>query len=503
MQINGELAVGGNTEFEPIMGFSSYNPYSQSPSTAVQRPVNGRYYSDSERLSTTRSIQYYYSTHPMIADTAGNLLGGDSGNFTFVAANPNFNLGGHVTYTTSARCMIGGCRDDGVIVQVRSILTGMTWESRPNSYNIAYDIRAYSMYPTANFYSAFWYPSIGWTKTYKGSTTVAMSRASFEALIASDVALLGDYDMSCPPYDVLPRTKIIPFSGYPFKLTFASASEGGSWTIDQVRDVRRQCASLHRAAQWEASQHTYDFGKLHDEIMDNVPFVDNNSIAFVRDIRTTFSSIKSIGAVWAEPTNPKQWAKLWLSARYGDRLTISDAGDYLKAFSQLSRRSRSEKDYSVVHSRETQTSSFEFLGKQYTMQHELVSTCALRPANLGPVCDLIRNAINWDIWPTLENDWDLIPFSFVVDWFANVSEVASAVDRRILANYYDILYVIDSVKHTVSFDGKLCGATGVLYWSWYDRKISTSLSFSPFRCDAGHLSTRNVVDGASLIIQAV
>lgn len=330
-----------------------------------------------------------------------------------------------------------------------------------------------------------------------------LSRESFESIIMSDTPLMGSYDMTYPSYDILPRSLMLPFSRYPHKLTFMSHSAGWGWTIDQVNDVRTHCASIHRALRWEASHLNYDFRPLHDDIMDQVPYVDNDSIAFVRDIRTTFSSIKSIGSVIAEPTNPKQWAKLWLSIRYGDRLTISDASDYLKAFSTLSRRSRQEKDYSVLHTRETQSSLFEFMGKQYTMTHELTSTCALRPANLGPVCDLIRNAINWDIWPTLENDWDLIPFSFVVDWFANVSEVASAIDRRILYNYYDILYVIDSVKHTVSFDGELCGATGVLYWSWYDRKISTSLSFSPFRCDAGHLSTRNVVDGASLIIQAV
>lgn len=501
MQIDGELAVGGSTEFIPVSGFSSYDPYSQSPSTAIRRPINGRFYDDDERLSATSRAQYYYSTHPMIADGSGNLLGGDSGNFTFVAVNPNFNSGGHVAITYSVRYMIGGCREDGVIVRISTTLKGSTWQARPSTYTMDYEISAQSKRSTSDVYTAYWYPSIGWTKSYKGSVTVVLSRASFEARVMSDAAFFGDYDMSYPSYDVLKETRILPYDKYPM-LTFASNSGNCSWTMDRVREVRKQCASLHRAFQWEASQHSYDFRPLHDTIMDSVPYVDNNSIAFIRDLRTTFSSLKAIGTVIAEPTNPKQWANLWLSARYGDRLTISDASDYIKAFASLSRRSRGEKDYNVIHSRETQTSLFDFLGKTYTMQHELVSTCAIRPANLGPLCDLIRNSINWDIWPTLENVWDLIPFSFVVDWFANVSEVASAIDRRVLNNYYDILYVIDSVKHTVTFDGEFCGATGVLSWSWYDRKISTNLSFSPFRCDAGHLSTRNVIDGASLIIQA-
>lgn len=503
MQITGELSVGGSTEFIPVSGFNSYDPYAGDSSIAIQRPLNGRFYSDVERMSVTSRVRYYYSTHPMIADRSGTLLGGDSGNFTFVAAHPRFNSGGHASCVYSARCMIGGCREDGVIVQVRSFLEGTTWEKyQTDSYKIEYDIRAMSVDSASRLREAFWYPSLGWTKSYKGTTAVVLSRESFEAMIISDVAFLGNYDMSCPSYDVLPETKIPPPSNYP-SLTFASDGNKNSWTMDRVRYVRKQCASFHRAFQSEVARNYYDFRPLHDTIMDSVPYVDNNSIAFVRDLRTTFSSLKSIGAVMAQPTNPKQWAKLWLSARYGDRLTIADAGDYFKAFTSLSRRSRDEKDYNVIHARGTQTSSFDFLGKTYTMRHELFSTCALRPANLGPLCDFIRNSINWDIWPTLENSWDLIPFSFVVDWFANVSEVASAVDRRILANYYDILYVIDSVKHTVSFDGELCGATGVLDWSWYDRKISTSLSFSPFRCDAGHLSTRNVIDGVSLIIQAV
>lgn len=114
-------------------------------------------------------------------------------------------------------------------------------------------------------------------------------------------------------------------------------------------------------------------------------------------------------------------------------------------------------------------------------------------------------ARKWGLWPTTAAGWDIIPFSFVVDWFVDVQSLFEEIDRDTLLQYVDVTSVITTEKRIFDFgdvalDGfTLSGAT----FTHYARSIGTHLPSGPFRIDKGHSSSVNVVDGTSLVIQVL
>lgn len=112
--------------------------------------------------------------------------------------------------------------------------------------------------------------------------------------------------------------------------------------------------------------------------------------------------------------------------------------------------------------------------------------------------------MKWDLWPTLGNSWDLIPFSFVVDWFVDVESILERIDRQNLMLMHTVLSVIQTEKRIYMFDD--IGIDGLWVDNFravaYSRQISRSLPTSPFRVDRGHLASINIIDGISLLFQA-
>jgi hypothetical protein len=62
----------------------------------------------------------------------------------------------------------------------------------------------------------------------------------------------------------------------------------------------------------------------------------------------------------------------------------------------------------------------------------------------------IKKLMEWDVWPTLENTWDLLPFSFVVDWFLHVSTLLSNIDRLVYEQYLRVCFYERSDKFWIS-----------------------------------------------------
>lgn len=88
------------------------------------------------------------------------------------------------------------------------------------------------------------------------------------------------------------------------------------------------------------------------------------------------------------------------------------------------------------------------------------------------------------LWPTTEMLWDVIPFSFVVDWVVNIGDFWERTDLDHRVQYLPIDHVIYSEKRswapklTLLWPG-LTGVSGVVEFTYYSRYIEPTLTLPP------------------------
>mgnify|MGYP001148197195 CR=1 FL=1 len=247
-----------------------------------------------------------------------------------------------------------------------------------------------------------------------------------------------------------------------------------------------------------------DWTELGDTAADNINQVNINSLAYLRDLGSIAGTLRQSFNLAGNPTDPKAWASWWLSLRYGDRLTYYDTLKLSKAVShQLVGRFKGwKKDFYTSHAFGTVTEYSDADDSEMEIQRYI--KLYFKPKYTDQISSVIRKALEWDLWPTLENSWDLIPFSFVVDWFINVQDALESVDRKNLLMLYSVLSVVQTEKRIYTFDDTLIDNIFVtnLRVVAYERNLGRSLPSAPFRIERGHLATINIVDGISLVCQA-
>lgn len=244
----------------------------------------------------------------------------------------------------------------------------------------------------------------------------------------------------------------------------------------------------------------YDWADLCDTALDGCRSLNITSALYLKEfvdyvrMIVNFVQTKRI-------TVPRDIGSAWLSARYGLRLTVNDTKSIYTSVKRA--MSSDRRDFSVSHSRSTKhlpcPSNWM---DDYTRQ---LNYKVYYNRKDDPALNFIRTAMDWDIWPTLSNDWDMIPYSFVVDWFVDVQSQLEKLDNSIYEAYLSVLSVLYTEKHTYSYKPELFSSG---FWKcvscdhvFYHRRQSPVLHYAPLRLERGHSSNINIIDGVSLIIQ--
>lgn len=213
-----------------------------------------------------------------------------------------------------------------------------------------------------------------------------------------------------------------------------------------------------------------------------------NMLAYQKDIRRIIKDVKAVLQTLSGKPSPKAWASLWLSYRYGIRLTIQDTLELLNgieaAISQDGKyatcRGVSQDERTVCHA------------KLY-----------YAPKELTGIMRAIHALYDWDIMPTLENLWDLVPYSFVADWFLAIGDILDGIDSIGYTQTMNVFSCVYSTKTTLDGDslGPLLGIDGNITITLYDRSTPEE-PYQYIPHFTGSLpSATNIVDGAALILQ--
>jgi hypothetical protein len=123
--------------------------------------------------------------------------------------------------------------------------------------------------------------------------------------------------------------------------------------------------------------------------------------------------------------------------------------------------------------------------------------------------DYIRGLCDWGLL-SFENVWDMIPYSFVVDWFTQFGDAVRTLDSILYrTSFQDLLGSLRTTVTSVSLPASVVEAlvgfpiSGTIELTYYRREISDLVPLPIFSLGKPKLGATQYLDGTSLILQRV
>lgn len=227
---------------------------------------------------------------------------------------------------------------------------------------------------------------------------------------------------------------------------------------------------------------------MASEAYDSVEFgTESNGIMYAVEYAQMAEQVQRIIDTFKINSASKMAASLFLSFHYGWKLTLQDTIDMIDALEEDPSAKRTRLCASV-----RQVSDDEIY--RYTVYTD--STCALRKL-LYDLQDKL------DACLTLENVWDMVPFSFVVDWILPIGEKLNAIDHFLHLSYsYEQCFSCRTwlKSHAVDVRKYLPNFTGNLTETLYTRQYGDLLQPSIISSLTPENPITHLVEGSSLIL---
>lgn len=291
--------------------------------------------------------------------------------------------------------------------------------------------------------------------------------------------------------------------------TFSSSSSYGSAQcykadigyVEAVQDIKGRVLQLrYKLIPDLFPIKNVHYGDLAMEASERVNANKVNMLEFMNDLRHPTELISSLASI-ADLRNLKSLKKIsgsYLGVKFGVLPTIDD----IKSIVAACKRRRSYKDrsdFDVYTAGKTQTLEQE--GVSFKLEQHLKMAIAEEDDALDL---LIERLESFGVFPTLENVWDLVHYSFLIDWFVDVGGFLERVDTRLRLLRLNIRYVTMSRKTWI--DGyipvKLSSSlTGTYHQVRYHRWVSGQCPVPPLSLKTPLADFNHWLEAAALIIQ--
>jgi hypothetical protein len=270
---------------------------------------------------------------------------------------------------------------------------------------------------------------------------------------------------------------------YPFPASAVNAYESVA-TVDLFHDKDRFIGD----PVIDTSNYWVEYGKQHAfvEAVQSVPRMNENSLSNLKEFASFLYSL----IVRREISIPNSLSDAWLSYRYVYNTTKMDAEQAVSFM-----RRHADKFLSGLGLRSYGRKTFEYEGHSVTVR----CSVHLRNRALDTIGKVWRTLDTYGLKPNLYILWDMIPYSFIVDWFLPVGDVLSVSDvRQRVAEYYDFYGITYSISYEFLQDG--------IRWKSYRRWVESAppdLS-GIYWLENGNVSPKlaiyRALDSASLIL---
>jgi hypothetical protein len=263
---------------------------------------------------------------------------------------------------------------------------------------------------------------------------------------------------------------------------------------DQLQRWLDTVADIYAGPDWSA----YELSRHAREVIEGINDFDSNALAYAKDLSSVGDTVRSLLRLGVDYDNPKAWASAWLSLRYGDRLQIADTAEALESL----KRALLYRQYWTKVRRKMER---HYEHSTYSERYWRASTIYVANESYDSLTTSIENLMRWDAWPTLENTWDLVPLSFLVDWVVPVSDLLSQIDAAVEAPYIKPLSEYVGEYGEIAMPISSFGFSGTVRYCVYRRYAHSILSdIRPFDWSPSlpSFSVVHLGDALALVLQA-
>lgn len=281
-----------------------------------------------------------------------------------------------------------------------------------------------------------WVSLTTYSFTFNGTTSIIAGRSIKNYSIMANKQFDPGWNMSTvPSYSQFMSTYAAAVAASFFNYTTTSAS-----TL-ALKIPYGSCPSLETIRTWISTNAnrmilSKDFpdpkeqGELCLEASAQIPTTDVNVIAFLRELRKPhllIPKLKNLESLKGLSTTYLQW-------KYGITLTIADTR---RLYEAAVKQQRSNHSWRVGRAQYSTSSLIG--GIEYSRRQNAKLIVNDREKGLWSIVNRIEDV---GLLPTFENIWDLIPYSFVVDWLIEVGKYLQNVDSLYRMMRYDIDLVV-------------------------------------------------------------
>jgi hypothetical protein len=180
------------------------------------------------------------------------------------------------------------------------------------------------------------------------------------------------------------------------------------------------------------------FGELAQTASQKVNRNQVNMIAFLRDLKNPKSLIPKLKNLHRLKTT----ASNFLAIDYGILPTIDDLKSIIAAFNKA-KPYIDKNGFSTFNASHSDSSTQN--GTTFRLEQRIKIAIEDEDNEFVKFANSVESS---GFSPTLENIWDLIPYSFVLDWFINIGDFLERVDTRLRLSRLNIRYATMSQKYT-------------------------------------------------------
>jgi hypothetical protein len=178
------------------------------------------------------------------------------------------------------------------------------------------------------------------------------------------------------------------------------------------------------------------------DALDSVPRLNDNSISNILEIA---GFIKSL-VIDHKIELPKSLGDVWLSYRYQYNTTKLDAEE---AISFVHRHCELGTLDQWIHC--FGASAVDFSNTRFSTRVSCRCGLEIRPSDVALLGKIWRALYTYGLQPNFYVVWDMIPYSFIIDWLIPIGNIAHAVDADRMYNgtYYEIKDVVFSISYDI------------------------------------------------------
>lgn len=249
------------------------------------------------------------------------------------------------------------------------------------------------------------------------------------------------------------------------KMTYTVVSS--AWTLLGGKPPQPRCPNYDTL--FPEKDRNPNWKEIAGNAYQSLGMADINGVANISELLEMGSTVASFAKTLQDlpSTKVKGAASAWLAVHFGFKLTILDAVELNEVMEKyVNKRS----NLSKIQAAATHISN----GIAYNCRYQVFYD---EFANVRSILERLLTIA--DAYPTLENSWDMVPWSFVIDWFLNLGDILQSLDVYAnLRQKHDVICCGRSIKARSQIPHTCLGIPdghGVCYATYYRRAYQKNL----------------------------